>query len=152
MDEVGFLDIKMPFHSHSSNRVFISSVIFAFLAGLIKAVFFPSPEWNPPFIFPMLTAFLVTAFFWWLLVGRRYRTNLAWGAIAGAIIGLVTPPLMWLPYGLFLTVTLDKGIEPLAWSPIYAFLMLIRVSPFATLLGAIVGAIIAFVESKKTVT
>ena len=130
----------------SRERLVISGIVFGLIAGLAKAVIFPAPTWNPPFIFPMLTAFFAAVFFWWALVERSGKTTSGRGLVAGGLVGLATPPLMWLPYGLFLTATLGRGIEPLLWAPVYALLTLRAVSPFAMVLGAVVGAVLASVQ------
>jgi hypothetical protein len=121
--------------SNLSDWLWISSSVFALLAGLLKASLFPSPQWNPPFIFAMVTAFGVTALVWWWFFLRSQNGNLLRGLIAGVLIGGLTPPLMWLPYGLYLAATTPSPLEALGWSPIYAFLMLVRVSPYARCWG-----------------
>jgi hypothetical protein len=55
---------------------------------------------------------------------------------------------MWLPFGLYLTGTLERGAEPMLWSPIYAGVMLMQVSPYAMVSGAFVGAVMAFFREK----
>lgn len=126
------------------NWIWISSNFFALLAGLLKVSLFPL--WNPPLIFPMTTAFGVSALVWWLLFRYSQNVNLLRGLIAGVFIGGLTPPLMWLPYALFLTVTTPRPLEALGWSPAYAFLMLIRLSPYTTILGAGFGALLAALQ------
>jgi hypothetical protein len=63
------------------------------LAGLLKVSLFPAPQWNPPFIFTMITAFSVSALVWWLFT-RGGEVTLPRGLIAGMLIGWLTPPLM----------------------------------------------------------
>ena len=128
------------------NWLWISSSVFALFAGFLKASLFPAPQWNPPFDFVMITAFGVTALVWWLLFLRGRETTLLRGAIAGVLVGGLTPPLMWLPYGLYLAVTTSRPLEALGWSPIYAFLMLVRVSPYTAPLGAGLGALLASLQ------
>ena len=128
------------------NWLWISSSVFALFAGFLKASLFPAPQWNPPFDFVMITAFGVTALVWWLLFLRGRETTLLRGAIAGVLVGGLTPPLMWLPYGLYLAVTTSRPLEALGWSPIYAFLMLVRVSPYTAPFGAGLGALLASLQ------
>lgn len=135
-----------------THRLFQSSLVFGLVASFSKALIFPTPLWNPPFIFPMLTAFIAAAFFWWWLILRNGKTTLTLGFTAGGLVGLITPPLMWLPYGLFLAFTLERGWEPLRWSPIYAWLMLRSVSPFSFLLGGIVGVVLISLHRKSLST
>jgi hypothetical protein len=126
------------------NWLWISSSVFALLAGLLKIALFP--EWNPPFIFPMITTFGVSALVWWLFFLRSEKATLLRGLIAGMLIGGLNPPLMWLSYGLFLAATTPRPLEALGWSPVYAFLMLVRVSPYTAILGAGVGALLAALQ------
>jgi hypothetical protein len=128
------------------NWVWISSSVFALLAGLLKAALFPAPQWNPPFVFTMIAAFGVSALAWWLLFLRDQVTTLPRGLIAGMLIGGLTPALMWLPYGLFLAPTAPRPLEALGWSLAYAYLMLVQVSPYAAVLGAGVGALLATLQ------
>lgn len=124
--------------------LWISSAVFALFAALFKASLFP--RWNPPFVFAMITAFGVTALIWWLFFLRGREATLPRGAIAGVLIGGLTPPLVWLPYGLYLAATTYRSLEALGWSPIYAYLMLVRVSPYTALLGAGLGALLASLQ------
>jgi hypothetical protein len=128
------------------NWTWISSSVFALLAGLLKAILFPAPQWNPPFVFTMITAFGVSALAWWLLFLRPQETTLPRGLIAGMLVGGLTPPLMWLPFALLLGITTFKLLDPLAWSPVYAYLMLVQVSPYTAVLGAGVGALLAALQ------
>jgi hypothetical protein len=128
------------------NWMWISSSFFALLAGLLKVSLFP--QWNPPFIFPMITAFGVSALVWWKLFLRSQDINLLRGIIAGVLIGGLTPPLMWLPYGLFLTAMTPRPLEALGWSLAYAFLMLIRISSYTAILGAGSGVLLAALQKK----
>jgi hypothetical protein len=126
--------------------LWINSAVFALLAGLLKASLFPAPQWNPPFDFVMITAFGVTVLVWWLLFLRSRETTLLRGVVAGMFIGGLIPPLMWLPYGLYLAATTPRPLEALGWSPVYAYLMLVRVSPYTTILGAGLGALLASLQ------
>jgi hypothetical protein len=130
--------------SELSGWLWISSSVFALLAGLLKVSLFP--QWNPPLIFPMITAFGVSALVWWKLFLRSQNVGLLRGLIAGVLIGGLTPPLMWLPYGLYLTATTPRPQEALGWSLVYAFLMLIRLSPYTAILGAGSGALLAALQ------
>jgi hypothetical protein len=128
------------------NWLWISSGVFVLLAGLLKAALFPAPQWNPPFVFAMITAFGVSALAWWLFFLRPRETSLPRGLIAGMLVGGLTPPLMWLPFALFLGITTFKLLDPLAWSPAYASLMLVQVSPYTAVLGAGVGVLLAALQ------
>jgi hypothetical protein len=129
------------------NWLWISSSAYALLAGLLKAALFPAPEWNPPFIFTMITAFGVSVLVWWLLLLRPRETTLPRGLIAGMLIGGLTPALMWLPYGLFLAPAASRPLEALGWSLAYALIMLVRVGPYTAVLGAGVGALLAALQT-----
>jgi hypothetical protein len=126
--------------------VWISSGVFALMAGLLKAALFPAPQWNPPYLFTMVTAFGLSALVWRLLFLRPQETTLPRGLIAGMLVGGLTPPLMWLPFALFLGITTFKLLDPLAWSPAYASLMLVQVSPYTAVLGAGVGVLLAALQ------
>jgi hypothetical protein len=128
------------------NWLWISSSAFALFAGLLRVVLFPAPEWNTPFISTMITAFSLSLLAWWLLFLRRRETTLLRGLIAGAIVGGLTPPLMWLPFALYIGVLTLQPLDPLAWSPLYAYLMLVRLSPYTVVLGAGVGALLAALQ------
>jgi hypothetical protein len=126
--------------------LWISSSVFALFAALLKASLFPAPQWNPPFVFVMITAFGLTALVWWLFFLRSRETTLPRGVIAGMLIGGLTPPLAWLPYGLYLAATTYRPLEALGWSPIYAYRVLVRVSPYTALLGAGLGVLLAYFQ------
>jgi hypothetical protein len=128
------------------NWVWISSSVFALFAGLLKAALFPAPQWNPPFVFTMITAFGVSALVWWLIFLRSGETTLLRGVIAGMLVGGLTPPLMWLPFAFYLGAITLKPLDPLAWSPVYVFLMLVRVSPYTAILGTGVGTLLAVLQ------
>jgi hypothetical protein len=132
--------------SSPARLLWISSSAFALLAGLFKASLFPARQWNPPFIFPMITAFGLTVLVWWLLILRSRKITLVRGLSAGMLIGGLTPPLMWLPYGVFLAATAPKPMEAMGWSLAYAFLMLVQVSPYSAILGAGVGVLLAVLQ------
>jgi hypothetical protein len=128
------------------NWLWISSSVFALFAGLLRVNLFPAPEWNTPFISTMITAFGLSVLAWWLLFLRGRETTLLRGLIAGAIVGGLTPPLMWLPFALYIGVLTFQPLDPLAWSPLYAFLMLERLSPYTAVLGAGVGVLLAALQ------
>lgn len=132
-------------HSHL-NWIWISGSVFGLMAGIIKYAFFPEPGFNPPDMFALVVTFLIAALLWWLVIAKNGEMSTLRGAIAGALIGFVTPPLMWLMYGLYLFFTAPKPVEALLWSPAYALIMLTRVSWITVIPGALVGAIIAFTE------
>jgi hypothetical protein len=96
----------------------------------------------------MIAAFGVSALVWWKLFLRSQNVGLLRGLIAGVLIGGLTPPLMWLPYGLYLTATTPRPLEALGWSPAYAFLILIRLSPYTAILGAGSGVLLAALQKK----
>ena len=67
-----------------SKWLWISSLTFGVFAGLIKAIFIPYPEYNPPAIYPALVAFLLAAIFWWRLIVKSDRvTFLRGGSVGG---------------------------------------------------------------------
>ena len=74
-------------HEVQSKWIWINALIFGLLAGLIKAIFFPYPEYNPPAIYPMVLAFLITALLWWWLIMRSDRMTILRGGIIGAVAG-----------------------------------------------------------------
>jgi hypothetical protein len=98
----------------------------------------------------MFIAFLVAALFWQGLIARREQVTLIWAGSVGALIGLLTPPLTWLLYGVYLFFTTDKPVEALGWSLAYAWLMLIRVSPSSLLLGVLVGLGVVYAQQART--
>jgi hypothetical protein len=135
--------------SHASNAhgVWVCGLAFSILAALLKAVFFP--QFDPPVLWHMLTAFLVAALLWKWLVTRGDKVTSVWGGSVGALIGLLAPPFTWLLYGVYLFFTAAEPAEALGWSLAYAWVMLMRVSPFSALLGILIGAGIAYAQQAR---
>jgi hypothetical protein len=57
---------------------------------------------------------------------------------------------MWVLYGVYLFLSTPKPLEALGWSLAYAYWMLVRVSVFALLLGALVGAALGRIQQATT--
>ena len=128
--------------------IWISSLVFGLLAGLTKAVFFPYPEFNPPAIYPALVAFLITALLWWWLITKSERLTTLRGGIIGAIVGLLTPTLIWPFFLLLLALSENRFPEIFLWSPIYMLLTLVRIGWLTIFLGSVLGVVLVIIQRK----
>lgn len=126
--------------------IWIAGALFALIAGLIKALLYPWPEYNPPAIYPMVTAFAIAVTLWSRIVMRRGTVTVLSGVFVGAVVGLATPPVMWLVYGAFLSMTDPTVVGAFSWSVIYALLMVTRVSWLTALPGAVVGGMLTVMQ------
>lgn len=130
-----------------SKWIIISSLVFGVFAGLIKVAFFPYPEYNPPAIYPAFIAFLITAF-WWGLIIRSERITMLRGGIVGALVGLLTPVLMWPFFLLFLALSENRFPEIFLWSLIYMIISLYKVGWLTTILGIVLGVVLVYFQRK----
>jgi len=134
-----------------SKWIWISSLVFGVFAGLIKAAFFPYPEYTPPAIYPASIAFFITALLWSLLIARNERATIIRGGTVGAIVGLLTPFLMW-PFFLgFLALSENRFPELFLWAPIYMLTSLTRISCLTALLGIALGVVLIKIQQKEMV-
>jgi hypothetical protein len=152
MNQVERSDAKLPAFRNGtlgSRWILISSLIFGAFAGFVKAVFLPYPDFNPPAIFPALVAFFLAALFWWWLVERGGRPTPRRGGLAGGLVGLLTPVLVW-PFFL-LSAALVEGRFPelFLWAPIYMYFGLIYVSWITAAAGIILGTVLGFFRRKN---
>jgi hypothetical protein len=127
--------------------IWISSLVFGGFAGLFKAVFFPYPEFNPPAIYPTLVAFLLTFLLWRWLIKKRERGQMLRGGIVGAIVGLLTPILIWPFFLLLVSLEESRFTEIFFWSPIYMLISL-KISWLTVLLGIVLGAVLGHFQHK----
>ena len=133
-----------------SKWLWISSLTFGVFAGLIKAIFIPYPEYNPPAIYPAMVAFLLAAIFWWRLIVKSDRVTFLRGGSVGGIVGLLTPPLAWPFFLLTIAVSENRFPEIFVWSPIYMLLSLYHVSWLTMLTGIILGFILVQFQRKAS--
>ena len=141
----------MP-HGNSSKWIWISSAIFGLITGLVKTIVFPYPGTNPPAIYPAIVAFLATALFWWLLISRSNRPTLVRGGLVGAIVGLLTPSLIWPFFLLEVGLAENRVSELLDWSLVYMFLIPLRIGWLTILLGIVIGVAVAYAQRKATLS
>jgi succinate dehydrogenase/fumarate reductase cytochrome b subunit len=64
----------------------------------------------------------------------------------GGATGLLAPPLMWVLYGVYLFFSAAEPIKAFSWTLAYAYWMLVQVSAFTVLLGALVGAVLGYIQ------
>ena len=129
--------------------ILTSSLVFGISAGLLKAIFFPYPEYNPPAIYPAVLAALLSAVLWGF-IPRIESTPLLiiWGGTAGAVVGLLTPILMWPVFLFILALSEHKFPETFFWSPIYMINSLFQASLPASVLGFFLGRILIKLQLK----
>ena len=139
----------MP-HTHSSKWIWISSAIFGLITGLVKTIVFPYPEYNPPAIYPAIIAFPTTALFWSWLISRSNRPSLVRGGLVGAIVGLLTPSLIWPFFLLEVGLAENRVSELLGWSLVYMFLTPLRIGWLTILLGVAIGVTVPYAQRKAT--
>jgi hypothetical protein len=131
----------------SSSVIWLCGLVFSLLAALLKVLYFP--HFNPSFLWHMLIAFLIASILWYWLMARRDKITMIRAGSIGALIGLLTPPLTWLIYGVYLFFTAVEPVEAFGWSLAYAWLMLIKVSLPSLLLGILAGVGIAHVKPER---
>jgi membrane associated rhomboid family serine protease len=66
------------------------------------------------------------------------------GGAAGAIVGLVTPILVWPFFLLITSLSEHRFPELFLWSPIYMLISLQRISWFTAILGIALGVTLAY--------
>jgi hypothetical protein len=133
-----------------SRWVWISSLVFGGFALLFKAILFPYPLYNPPAVLPGFVAFLLTVLLWSSLLPRSGRAMLLRGGIVGAAVGLLTPVLIWPLFLFFLSWSENRFPEIFLWSPIYMYLSLTRIAWLTTLLGTLLGVLVAYFQKRAT--
>ena len=122
----------------------VAGAVFGLSAGLTKRLLYPAPDFNPPALYVSVSAFLLAAVFWWLVIVREGSITIRRGFIAGACIGWATPVLMWLLYGGFLSLSEPGARDAFGWSIIYALLMVRGISWFGLVVGGAMGALLAW--------
>jgi hypothetical protein len=133
----------------SQLRWIVAGLVFGISAGLLKIIFFPSPEYDPPAIYPAIIAFLISALLW-RIIPRIENTILLtfYGGIAGAIVGWITPVLMWPVFLFILALSLNKFPELFFWSPVYMSLSLYQASQLTAILGFLLGVVLINFQRK----
>jgi hypothetical protein len=122
----------------------IAGALFAGLAILLKLLLLP--RFEPSALFAGLAAFVSAAALWKWLLPRRDAASAVRGALVGGATGLLAPPLMWVLYGIYLLFSAAESIEALGWTLAYAYWMVVQVSAFTLLLGALVGAVLGYIQ------
>jgi hypothetical protein len=121
----------------------------ALVAGLFKAVVFPSPAYNPPLLYPVLVAFGLAAPLWFWLRPPVARRPLLRGALVGAVAGVLTPALVWPLFLLVLGLEQNRVLEVWGWFPIYTALSVVRIGWATALLGAATGVGVALAQHRR---
>lgn len=121
------------------SQVWIAPLAFGLLAFLAKLIFFPGPQFNPPAAYAFVSGALTGALLWCLLITGPGIISLPRGAIAGLLVGFLSPLLMWILFGSLTAVTDPAARDALGWSLLYAFLMLRGVAWLSALGGALLG-------------
>lgn len=70
------------------------------------------------------------------------------GGIVGAIVGLLTPILMWPFFLLSLALSENRFPEIFLWSPIYMLISLQKISWLTILLGIVLGVVLIHFQGK----
>lgn len=115
-------------------------------------------DWQEMLYAAPVAAFLSGVLGWGLLVNTGRRVTLLKGAGAGALIGLISHPLTWYGAILYLYVSGARNslgeptLNPLAgvWaSLVYSSLSLLFVGWLTVPIGATLGGILAYIQSKQ---
>jgi len=131
--------------------IWINALVFGAIAGLFKLAFFPFPEYNPPAIYPAFIAFLLTVLFWGWLLGESEHVAFFRAGIVGALVGLLTPVLIWPAFLLSLALSERRFPEIFLWSPIYMLISLQKISWLTALLGSALGIVLSYFERDANV-
>jgi hypothetical protein len=135
------------FSNTSRNRlVWAHSTLYGLLATAVKLYLDPLREPSP--VVAGIAAFFISAAAHRLcFAAGKGRVTMWWGAGIGAATGLLTSLLMYLLLGIFLGLATGRLLEMLGWSVAYAYVMLAQVGVYITAGGAVVGALLFYVES-----
>jgi hypothetical protein len=134
------------FSSISRNRfVWVHATIYGLLATAVKLILAPQ-LWPSPIV-AGIAAFLISAVAYRARLAAGKPMTILWGAGIGAATGLLTPLLMYLLHGVFLGLSMNRPVEMLGWSIVYAFGTLMQVGIYLTAGGAVVGVLLHYVQS-----
>jgi hypothetical protein len=119
----------------------LAAAAFAVLALALKLLLWRIHA--PSALFGAVAAFLITAVLWaWLMLAQAGVTS-SRGAFVGALVGLLTPPVAWTLFALYLLLTGSGLANTLTWilasapatlAPAWAVAV-----PLAALLGVVLG-------------
>src|SRR3989442_1431733 len=123
----------------------IHAAIYGLLATAVKL--FIDPTRLPLPVVAGIAAFLITAVAYRARLAAGKSMTVIWGAMIGAAIGFLTPLLMYLLHGVMLGLAIGQPVEMLVWSVAYAIGMLVQIGVYLTIGGAIVGALLLYVQS-----
>jgi hypothetical protein len=139
--------------------IILAGLAFA-IAGWVCSLWFLSNaigDWRVMLYAAPAAAFLGGAFFWWLLVMRPERPRWVRGMIAGALTGLAAHPLAWyLAILVFYVAGVrdslgQETLDPLTglWaSLVYSLLSWVGLGWLTVPIGALVGGVMAFLQSR----
>ena len=133
----------------SSLWTLIAGATFGLVAFLLKAIFFPAPQFNPSPGHLILAGGLSGSIVWYLVVARIPAASTSRGVLAGSIAGFLTPIVAWPLFGLFRVLTDPAAGDALSWSLVYSFLMLRGVAWLSALLGALLGGFLAWLQKRQ---
>jgi len=69
----------------------------------------------------------------------------------GALVGLLTPVLIWPFFFLFSGLFENRLPEIILWSPVYMLISLLRIGWLTILLGIVLGVVIAYIQQKAKI-
>lgn len=127
----------------------MAGATFGLAAFLLKAIFFPVPQFNPPAGHLLLSGILCGSLAWYVFAVRSGPVSLSRGFLAGSIAGFLTPVVAWPLFGMFRAIADPAARDALRWSLVYAFLMLWGTAWLSALPGALLGSILAWTQKRQ---
>ncbi len=141
---------ELPIQSNRNRTmIWAAGLTFGITAFLVKLIFYPAPMHNPLAVYGLMAGFVTGAAAWYLVIFRPGRSTLLRGALTGILVGLFTPAIMWILFGMFTSLIDTSARDAFGWSLTYALLTFTTLTAWlSALLGGALGvSLIRFQEN-----
>lgn len=136
--------------------ILLAGLVFGLAAFICSYLFLKDAvgDWRGMLVAAPLTAFFCGIICWWLLVARGRKVSVWRGVWVGALVALLSHPLVW--YGSILYLYLAREprtlnpIEGLLASLVYGLVSLVFVGWLTVPAAALTGGLLAYSQAKLT--
>lgn len=136
--------------------ILLAGLVFALTAFICSYLFLREAigDWRGMLVAAPLTAFFCGIVCWWIFMARGQRVRFWRGVWVGALVALLSHPLVWYGSILYFYLAGEPGtlnpIEGLGASLVYGLVSLVFVGWLTVPAAAITGGLLAYVQAKNS--